>query len=92
MVGGYVEAVAKMGTINVADKRYDICDNLNEGGILCPLGPGDFLLERKVVVPKQAALKPFDVEFRGWMDEGKPLGCLNGKVDFTAAGRRRIEL
>jgi hypothetical protein len=51
--GSYAQVIVKYGLVRLLNQTYDLCDNIGQANISCPIGPGEITLEHNIDLPKE---------------------------------------
>ncbi|PLB34193.1 ML domain-containing protein [Aspergillus candidus] len=83
--GAKVLLVVKYGLITLIRQTADLCDQLVNVDMKCPLEKGDMILTKKVDLPKQIPPGKYSVHADVLTEDGKTITCLEGvNIEFKA--------
>jgi hypothetical protein len=51
--GSYAKVVVKLGIIKLLTKTFDVCEEIKQANLTCPLGPGEMILKQSIDLPKE---------------------------------------
>jgi len=74
--GAYVNLVVKYGLITLISQTADLCDQLENVDLKCPLEKGKMVLTKEVELPKQIPPGKYSVLADVYNDDDKQVTCL----------------
>ncbi|MFF2812337.1 ML domain-containing protein [Streptomyces sp. NPDC058000] len=88
--GAYVDVVVKLGLIKLIQKRYDLHEELRQGGAFAlvtpahtsPIPKGDIELRFTPPLPGPTPQAKFSVALRAYTAGDEDLACLDIKLDY----------
>ncbi|KAI9598917.1 ML domain-containing protein [Syncephalis fuscata] len=80
--GSYAQVEVKYGFIKLINKKFDLCKEITQADVECPLGPGKITLERSIDLPKEIPPGKFHVKARVFSGDDTPIACLNAEIEF----------
>ncbi|KAE8377632.1 Phosphatidylglycerol/phosphatidylinositol transfer protein [Aspergillus bertholletiae] len=81
--GAYVLLEVKYGLITLLKQKADLCEQLVNVDLECPLGPGDMALTKKVDLPKQIPPGKYNVHADVYTKDDKRITCLDAhNIEF----------
>ncbi|KAI8051352.1 ML domain-containing protein [Syncephalis plumigaleata] len=80
--GSYAKVIVKYGLIQLIKQTYDLCENVSQANISCPIGPGEITLERSVDLPKEIPPGSYRVNAQIFTEDDRPITCLNAAIRF----------
>lgn len=81
--GSRVALVVKYGYIKLITQDLDLCDNIHEVGLECPVAPGDLILQKEVDLPKAIPPGKYTVQATVINQDEELVTCLTGEVIFA---------
>lgn len=88
--GAYVEVDVKYGYIKLISQTYDLCDQVGEVDLECPLQPGEYKLSKTVAIPAEVPPGKYTVYARAFTKDDAYLACVTATVVFSADGAWKI--
>ncbi|KAI5855966.1 putative Phosphatidylglycerol/phosphatidylinositol transfer protein [Tricharina praecox] len=85
--GAKVDVSVKYGLITMFKQTADICDNLNQVDLECPVKAGKLTLTKAIDIPNQIPPGTYVVTANAYMGDGRPILCVQGAVRFTLSGK-----
>jgi hypothetical protein len=80
--GAYVKIVVKYGLIQLLSTTADLCEQLENVELSCPLEPGKLKITKAVDLPTQIPPGTYNVIADVYSDEDEPITCLKAQVKF----------
>ncbi|KAK2461853.1 hypothetical protein APHAL10511_006316 [Amanita phalloides] len=82
--GAYADVTVKLGLIKLLHKQFDVCEEARNANasVACPVKPGKYLVQQKVMLPREIPKAKFTVAVRAFTVDEEDLLCLNLHVDF----------
>ncbi|KAH3682902.1 hypothetical protein WICPIJ_006135 [Wickerhamomyces pijperi] len=84
--GAYVDVEVKYGYIKLISQTYDLCEEVGEVDLQCPLKAGEYKLTKTVEIPQQVPPGKYTVVARAYTDDDDFIACITGTVVFTVDG------
>lgn len=81
--GAYVDVTVNYGYIRLIQQTYDLCEQLPEIDMECPLQKGDYSIEKIVELPAQIPPGKYTVTARAYTVDDELISCLTGSMVFT---------
>lgn len=81
--GAYVDVVVNYGYIKLIQQTYDLCEELPQVGMECPLEKGEYDLIKAVELPSQIPPGKYTVSARAYTKDDDLITCLTGSIEFT---------
>lgn len=81
--GAYVDVTVNYGYIKLIQQTYDLCEQLPNVGMECPVQEGDYDLTKAVELPKQIPPGKYTVVARAYTAQDELITCLTGSIEFT---------
>ncbi|GMM31129.1 sterol transporter [Martiniozyma asiatica (nom. inval.)] len=83
--GAYVDVVVTYGYIKLLQQTYDLCEELPNVEMECPVEKGDYQLTKEVAIPKEVPPGKYVVTARAYTKDDELITCLTGTVEFPTA-------
>ncbi|AOA60375.1 Protein with similarity to the human NPC2/He1 [Komagataella phaffii CBS 7435] len=80
--GAYVEIDVTYGYIKLIHQTFDICSEIQNVDLECPLDKGHYELTKEVEIPQQVPPGKYTVFARAFTADDKFITCLTGSVEF----------
>ncbi|CEP23920.1 unnamed protein product [Cyberlindnera jadinii] len=80
--GAYVDVDVRYGYIKLISQTYDLCDEVGEVDLKCPLKPGEYKLSKTVEIPNEVPPGKYVVYARAFTKDDKYLACITATVVF----------
>ncbi|KAG0677525.1 Phosphatidylglycerol/phosphatidylinositol transfer protein [Pichia californica] len=80
--GAYVDVVVNYGYIKLLTQTYDLCDELPNIDMTCPINNGDYTLTKIVQIPNEVPPGKYTVFARAYNKDDSMISCLTGTVEF----------
>lgn len=84
--GAYVDVVVNYGYIKLLTQTYDLCEELPNVDMTCPVAEGAYTLTKEVAIPGEVPPGKYTVFARAYNKDDTMITCLTGSVEFSAAG------
>ncbi|TWU72866.1 Phosphatidylglycerol/phosphatidylinositol transfer protein [Metarhizium rileyi] len=84
--GAYIDLVVKYGLITLIRTRADLCEQMGEVDLQCPVEPGDRVITKTVQLPKEIPPGTYKVEADVFAVNGERITCLTASVKFNMPG------
>ncbi|OAQ59711.1 phosphatidylglycerol/phosphatidylinositol transfer protein precursor [Pochonia chlamydosporia 170] len=84
--GAYIDLVVKYGLIRLLKTRADLCEQMGEVDLKCPVEPGDRVITKTVELPKEIPPGTYNVEADVFTRDGERITCLTASVKFNLPG------
>lgn len=82
--GAYVDVVVNYGYIRLISQTYDLCEQLPNVDMTCPIERGDYKLTKEVEIPGEVPPGQYTVFARAYNANDEMITCLTGSVNFEA--------
>ncbi|PSS02105.1 ML domain-domain-containing protein [Coniella lustricola] len=89
--GAYVELQVKYGLIRLISTRADLCEQIKNVGMECPIKKGPMTLTKAVELPKEIPNGKYTVLADVFTFDDQPITCLTATVVFSSS-KVEIEL
>ncbi|QPG77003.1 Phosphatidylglycerol/phosphatidylinositol transfer protein [Brettanomyces nanus] len=80
--GAYVDVDVSYGYIKIIHQTYDLCDELPQVDMTCPLKRGYYKIEKEVEIPKEVPPGKYLVVARAYTKDDELITCLTGEAEF----------
>ncbi|KXN91721.1 Phosphatidylglycerol/phosphatidylinositol transfer protein [Leucoagaricus sp. SymC.cos] len=82
--GASADVTVKLGLIKLLTKSVDLCEEARKAdlSVQCPVQPGYYEVEQKVVLPKEIPRAKFTINVNGYTVDWDELLCLKIVADF----------
>lgn len=80
--GAYVDVVVNYGYIKLLTQTYDLCEELPNVDMTCPIVSGDYTLTKEVEIPGEVPPGKYTVFARAYNKDDTMITCLTGSVEF----------
>ncbi|ODV87831.1 hypothetical protein CANARDRAFT_53065 [[Candida] arabinofermentans NRRL YB-2248] len=84
--GSYVDIDVTYGYIKLLHQTYDICEQLPQVDMECPITKGYYKLTKEVEIPNEVPPGKYSVVARAYTKDDELITCLTGLVEFPAYG------
>lgn len=81
--GSYIDVEVRYGYIRLLTQRFDLCEQVEQVDLKCPIGPGEISINKKVELPDQIPPGNYIAIARAYTPEDKEITCLSAEVSFT---------
>lgn len=82
--GAYVDVVVTFGYIKLISQTYDLCEELPNVDMKCPINKGNYELTKEVEIPGEVPPGKYVVTARAYNYNDELITCLTGSVIFNA--------
>ncbi|KAI9865125.1 MAG: Phosphatidylglycerol/phosphatidylinositol transfer protein [Trichoglossum hirsutum] len=82
--GAYVDLQVKYGLIRVVNTRADLCEQIKNVDLKCPLKEGKTLLTKSVDIPKEIPPGKYTVVADVFTGDHESITCLTAEIYFKA--------
>ncbi|KAI7788438.1 hypothetical protein LA080_010771 [Diaporthe eres] len=90
--GAYVALQVKYGLIRLISTKADLCEQVKNVDLECPIDAGDLTLTKTVELPKEIPNGKYTVLADVYTKDDKPITCLTATVVFSSDKAAEIEL
>ncbi|RYP32578.1 hypothetical protein DL766_003903 [Monosporascus sp. MC13-8B] len=80
--GAYVNLVVKYGLIRLVNTRADLCEQVSNVDLECPIEKGVLSITKAVEIPKEVPPGTYNVHAEVVTKDDKPITCLQATVKF----------
>lgn len=80
--GAYVNLVVKYGLIRLVNTKADLCEQVSNVDLECPIEKGILSITKAVEIPKEVPPGTYNVHAEVVSVDGKPITCLQATVTF----------
>lgn len=80
--GAYVEVDVRYGYIRLIHQTYDLCEEVKNVDLECPIKKGQQVILKKVEIPKEVPPGKYSVVARAYTAEDVLITCLSATVEF----------
>lgn len=80
--GAYVDVVVNYGYIKLISQTYDLCEQLPNVDMQCPVNKGNYVLTKQVEIPSEVPPGKYTVFARAYNNDDTMITCLTGTVEF----------
>ncbi|KAI1503936.1 ml domain-containing protein [Biscogniauxia marginata] len=87
--GAYANIVVRYGLIRLISTRADLCEQISNVDLECPIEKGILSVTKSVEIPKEVPPGKYTVHAEVVNADGKPITCLDAEVTF---GGKKEEL
>lgn len=84
--GAYVDLTVKYGLIRLLNTKADLCEQMGEVDLKCPVEPGDRVISKTVELPKEIPPGTYNVVADVFTAGGERITCLTATVTFSLGG------
>ncbi|KAK9436986.1 phosphatidylinositol/phosphatidylglycerol transfer protein [Metarhizium brunneum] len=84
--GAYIDLTVKYGLIRLLKTKADLCEQMGEVDLKCPVEPGDRVITKTVQLPKEIPPGTYNVEADVFAANGERITCLTATVKFNMPG------
>jgi hypothetical protein len=81
--GAYVLLTVKYGLIRLISSKADLCDQIKNVDLECPVKPGEIEVTKSVDLPKEIPPGKYTVLADVYSDKGEKITCLTATVNFS---------
>lgn len=82
VAGAYVDIVVTWGYVQLIKQTYDLCEELPNVDMECPLKKGHYELTKEVEIPEQVPPGKYTVIAKAYTEDDELITCLTGSVEF----------
>lgn len=83
--GSYIEVDVRYGYVRLLTQKFDLCEQIEQVDLKCPLGPGPLALTKVVELPQQIPPGQYIAVARAFTSDSKPITCLSAQVTFDVS-------
>lgn len=80
--GSYVDVVVNYGYIKLLSQTYDLCEELPNVDMTCPINSGHYTLTKQVEIPNEVPPGKYTVFARAYNSDDSLISCLTGTIEF----------
>ncbi|ODQ64898.1 hypothetical protein NADFUDRAFT_83053 [Nadsonia fulvescens var. elongata DSM 6958] len=80
--GAYVDVEVKFGYIRLLRQQFDLCEQVENIDMKCPLEPGPLSINKTVELPSQIPPGKYNVVARAYTVDDDQITCLLASVEF----------
>ncbi|TPX39739.1 hypothetical protein SeLEV6574_g07012 [Synchytrium endobioticum] len=80
VAGAIADVRVKLGLIKLFEQRLDICEQIKQIDLECPIQKGYHVIERSIQVPNELPTGKYTVHINGSNADARPITCVN--VEF----------
>ncbi|KAM3508716.1 hypothetical protein MY10362_000997 [Beauveria mimosiformis] len=84
--GAYVKLTVKYGLIRLLTTTADLCEQIGNVDLKCPVKAGDQTIEKTVELPAEIPPGTYTVIADVYNDDDTPITCLTATVTFAVGG------
>lgn len=81
--GAYVDVDVRYGYIKLISQTYDLCSEVGEVDLECPLKAGEYKLSKTVEIPDQVPPGKYTVFARAYTKDDEFIACITATVVFS---------
>jgi hypothetical protein len=81
--GAYVQLTVKYGLIRLISTKADLCEQIGNVDLSCPVKPGEIEVVKSVDLPKEIPPGKYTVLADVYSSEGEKITCLTATVVFS---------
>ncbi len=81
--GAYVDVDVRYGYIKLISQTYDLCSEVGEVDLECPLQKGEYKLSKTVEIPDQVPPGKYTVYARAYTKDDDFIACITATVVFS---------
>jgi len=81
--GAYIILQVKYGLIRLVNTQADLCDQVSNVDLECPIKKGKTTITKDVELPKEIPPGTYSVFADAYTEGGKHIVCLEATVSFT---------
>ncbi len=89
--GAYVDVDVDYGLIKLIHATYDLCEELPNVDMKCPIKKGHYEIKKQVEIPSQVPPGQYRVVARAYTKDDALITCLTGEVVFPPYGWSMLE-
>lgn len=80
--GAYVDVVVNYGYIRLISQTYNLCEQLPNVDMNCPLNSGEYKLTKEIELPSEIPPGKYTVFARAYNNDDSMITCLTGTIEF----------
>jgi hypothetical protein len=80
--GAYVDVDVRYGFIKLLHQTFDLCDEIENVGLECPIKKGPQTIQKEVQIPNEVPPGRYIVYARAYTKDDEFITCLTATVDF----------
>ncbi|QPH15915.1 hypothetical protein C2857_000443 [Epichloe festucae Fl1] len=84
--GAYIDLTVYYGLIRLLTTKADLCEQMGEVDLECPVEPGDRVITKTVELPKEIPPGNYRVVADVFTANGERITCLTASVEFSLGG------
>lgn len=81
--GAYVDVEVRFGYIKLLTKTFDLCEQVGEVDLSCPLEAGEYELSKTVEIPNEVPPGKYTVWARAFTKDDEFISCITATVVFN---------
>ncbi|CDR45321.1 CYFA0S17e01552g1_1 [Cyberlindnera fabianii] len=81
--GAYVDVEVRFGYIKLLTQTYDLCEQVGEVDLECPLDKGEYKLAKTVEIPQEVPPGKYTVYARAYTKDDEFITCITATVVFS---------
>jgi hypothetical protein len=81
--GAYVDVDVRYGYIKLISQTYDLCEQVGEVDLECPLSAGEYKLTKTVEIPGEVPPGKYTVYARAFTKDDEFISCITATVVFS---------
>ncbi|TID13174.1 hypothetical protein CANINC_005030 [Pichia inconspicua] len=82
VAGSYVDVVVNYGYIKLISQTYDLCEQLPNVDMECPVKNGEYKLTKQVELPDEIPPGKYTVFARAYNKDDTMITCVTGTIEF----------
>ncbi|CDK28889.1 unnamed protein product [Kuraishia capsulata CBS 1993] len=90
--GAYVDVDVSYGYIKLLHQTFDLCEEVSEVDLKCPVKAGAYEITKEVEIPAQVPPGKYVVYARAYTKDDDLIACITGSVEFTPNGVIKFDL
>ncbi|ODV98224.1 hypothetical protein PACTADRAFT_36815 [Pachysolen tannophilus NRRL Y-2460] len=80
--GAYVEVDVRYGYIKLLHQIFDICEEIQQVNMTCPIEKGEHDITKEVEIPNEVPPGKYVVYARAYTKDDEFIACITGTVEF----------
>lgn len=80
--GAYIDVVVKLGLIKLLTQRFDLCEEVSEIDLSCPVKGGPKQIVKDVEMPKMIPPGTYDAIANAYTKDDEFIVCLKARITF----------
>ena len=84
--GAYIKVTVKYGLIRLLSRTLDLCEQMGEVDLECPVQPGERVIAKTVELPKEIPPGTYNVVAHVFAANDDEITCLTATVKFGLPG------